>query len=345
MGVMRSIAGYPKHYDSPTRYDVRDLMMEDRDLVLEDGDLVMVEGAAGLGQSIALSLSAYFADLSDPQGFEERVRLQGAPRPEFSSGRRRALTAQTLWEMENAPETRTTDSRGMALPERIDAAISEASAYLAAVFDVRTDGHDVEIDYHAFGYEPHVLRLDGLVPRPGSTSGWKRAFPIRRESLLEVEDLQHRLVAYAKENPEFVRQLHWRTFERLVAELLEAAGWEVLELTRGSKDRGVDIYAALPGTGGSTIAVIDCKKYCDKIGVETVRSVAGLKLQHNAAVGMLVTTSYYTSGARDLERNELSAHVQLHDFDQVKEWLAAHQWTNVSGLYLPNSRFSKDSTG
>ena len=91
------------------------------------------------------------------------------------------------------------------------------------------------------------------------------------------------------------------------------------------------------------MAVIDCKQYGPKIGVDKVRAIAGLKLQHQAKVGMLVTTSYFTSGARDLERNELHDHVQLHDFDQVKQWLATHEWQCASGLYLPKSRFSADT--
>ena len=60
---LRSIAGYPKHFASSVRYEGKNLMMEDGDLVIEDGDLLLVEGAAGVGQSIAHSLSAYFADL------------------------------------------------------------------------------------------------------------------------------------------------------------------------------------------------------------------------------------------------------------------------------------------
>jgi hypothetical protein len=235
-------------------------------------------------------------------------------------------------------------------PERIllqdrqrGAAIDEVSEYLESVLDVRHNGHDIEVDYRPFGYETHVLRIDGIIPFPGLKLGWKRALPIRRQSLIEVEDLTHRLIAHAKEDPSLLKCVQWRTFERIIAELLEAAGWHVLELTRGSKDGGVDIYAAFPTSNGSALAVIDCKRYEDKIGVEKVRAIAGLKLQHQANVGMLVTTSYFTSGALALERNELRDHVQLHDFDQVKQWLAMHEWQCVSGLYLPKSRFSADA--
>lgn len=97
----------------------------------------MIEGAAAIGQYIGFSLAAYFADLSDPERFSERVRLQGAPRPGAYSGRIEELGPHALWEMENNTETRTTDPRGMSVKERIDAAVDEVSAYLESVLDVR----------------------------------------------------------------------------------------------------------------------------------------------------------------------------------------------------------------
>ena len=343
---LRSLVGYPRRFASPTRYVGKDVMLEDGDFVREEEeDWAMIEGAAAIGQYIGFSLAAYFADLSDPERFSERVRLQGAPRPGAYSGRIEELATHTLWEMENNAKTRTTDPRGMSVKERIDAAVDEVSAYLESVLDVRYNGHDIEIDYHPFGYDTHVLRIDGLVPVPGlDVVGWKRPLPIRRHSLHEVEDLTHRLIAHAKEDPGLLQDVDWRTFERIIAELLAAAGWRVLELTRGSKDDGVDIYAALPTPNGSSLAVIDCKRYGPKIGVEKVRAIAGLKFQHQADFGVLVTTSYFTSGARALERNQLRDHVRLYDFDRVKQWLAMHEWQcGESGLYLPKSRFSADS--
>jgi hypothetical protein len=330
-------------------------MLEDGDFVREEeGDWAMIEGAAAIGQSIAFSLSSYFADLSDPEGFSKRVQLQGAPRPEAPrsgtyADRHEGFLAQTLWEMENNEEFRTTDPRDISVEQRIGAAINELSEYLESVLDVRFNGHDIEIDYHAFGYETHVLRIDGIVPVPGSSLvGWKRPLPIRRQSLLEVEDLTHRLIAHAKEDPDLLKGVPWRTFERIIAELLQTAGWRVIELTRASKDDGVDIYAALPTPNGSSLAVIDCKRYGPKIDVETVRAVAGLKFQHQsdfgAEFGVLVTTSYFTSGARALEQKQLRDHVRLYDFDRVKQWLAMHDWQcGKSGLYLPKSRFSKEA--
>ena len=94
-----------------------------------------------------------------------------SPRPSSSSGALEEFTAQTLWEFEHSEELRTTDPRGMDVKERVDAAIGESSKVLESVLDVRFNGHDIESDYRPFGHEPHVLRVDGLVPRPGAAFG------------------------------------------------------------------------------------------------------------------------------------------------------------------------------
>jgi len=312
-----------------------------RGVVTVNGSLSTIEGAPAVGQAIALGLSDYFADFHDPEGVKARLLLQGAPKPRISTGSIEEFSAQTLWEMENQPELCTVDPREMSVDERIQASIQRVSEFLDGVLDVRFNGRDVEIDYCPTGHDTHVLRIDGLIPEEGRPFAFN-SLPIRRSSLITVEDLSHRLFAHLKHTPEFVHQIHWRTFERLIAEILEVEGWEILKLTRGSKDGGVDIYAARPGdTDGSTLAVIDCKKYRGRVGVDRVRSIAGLKLQHNASVGILITTSYFTAGARDLERNQLREHVKLHDFTSIKSWLTKHRWKQEGELYLPESRFSR----
>ncbi len=104
------------------------------------------------------------------------------------------------------------------------------------------------------------------------------------------------------------------------------------------------LYDTMPlGNGHSALSVIDAKLYSNPIGPQWVRSVAGLKLQEKADFGMLVTTSYFTKGARDLEHNELKDHVRLEDFETVVKWLAGHRWKKTGGIYLPESRFSEPS--
>ena len=119
-GKLKSLAGYPRRFDSSTRYDGKDLMLEDGDLVL----------------------------------------------------------------------------RRMPLEERIDAVFDEVSQYLTSVLDVRTNGHDIEIDYQPFGYETHVLRVDVCVA----------AFAVHQGDLPYQPDYRCSVIAFA---PYVERRRRW----------------------------------------------------------------------------------------------------------------------------------------
>ncbi|HEY9217258.1 MAG TPA: restriction endonuclease [Phenylobacterium sp.] len=111
-----------------------------------------------------------------------------------------------------------------------------------------------------------------------------------------LERIERRLVT--------LDDLSWREFEELIAQMLEADGYEV-ELTRGSKDGGVDVVAIKDlGEAGLFKSVWQAKKnrLDRKVGLSVVRELADTRLEHAATKAMLVTTSYLTSGA--IERVE-----------------------------------------
>jgi restriction system protein len=97
-------------------------------------------------------------------------------------------------------------------------------------------------------------------------------------------------------------------FEHLVRQIFEAMGmqgWTTLP----SKDDGVDgvVVNPTPFVGGLTI--VQAKRYKDVVGVSHIRELAGAMEEKKAGHGILVTTSWYTSGgwqkARDHGRIEL----------------------------------------
>ena len=94
-------------------------------------------------------------------------------------------------------------------------------------------------------------------------------------------------------------ELSWRQFEKLVSQLLESDGYEV-ELTRGTKDDGVDIIAVKDMKEAGLYKVVwQAKKnrVSRKIGISTIRELADVRNQFGASKGILVTTSFLTSGA------------------------------------------------
>lgn len=114
--------------------------------------------------------------------------------------------------------------------------------------------------------------------------------------------------------------LSWRQFEILVSELLESDGYKI-ELMAGTKDNGIDIVAIKDlGEHGLFKALWQAKKYrADRrIGIETIRELADVRSEHKASKGIIVTSSFLTSGAlqrvqRDqymlgkVDRNDLTA--------------------------------------
>ena len=100
--------------------------------------------------------------------------------------------------------------------------------------------------------------------------------------------------------------LSWREFERLTAELLSRDGYEV-ELMQGSKDGGVDVIGTKTvGAVGTFKVLLQAKKYSShrKVGLSIVRELADTVRELRASKGVLITTSYLTSGA--LERIQLN---------------------------------------
>ncbi len=98
--------------------------------------------------------------------------------------------------------------------------------------------------------------------------------------------------------------LTWRQFEKLVAVLLEADGYEV-ELMRGTKDGGVDVVATKNlGPSGYFKGLWQAKKLAGsrRVGISTIRELADTRDEFGASKGLIVTSTFLTKGA--LERVE-----------------------------------------
>jgi restriction system protein len=157
-----------------------------------------------------------------------------------------------------------------------------------------------------------ILTPDGEPQRdPGSLS--KVEFSVR-----EVDDL---LISELATRPELMHQLSPRKFEEFVAELYSRSGFEV-ELTRPSKDGGVDIYAVQRAPFGSFLTVVDCKRHrADRpIQVGLVRGLYGTVMETGASAGAIATTSYFTKGAKAFQ-DERKHRIGLQDFVSLRQML------------------------
>ena len=136
-----------------------------------------------------------------------------------------------------------------------------------------------------------------------------------------VRAISDALIARLAREPRLMYELDWRKFEELVAELYDREGYDV-ELTRGSRDSGVDIYAIHRAPYASFLTVIDCKKYHARhpVGVELVRQLRSAAGDHRAHMGVIATSSYFTKGAK--EYAQADEHILgLQDFVSIHEML------------------------
>lgn len=126
-------------------------------------------------------------------------------------------------------------------------------------------------------------------------------------------------------NPELVRGLDPRDFEKLIADLLATLEFENIILTPCSHDGGRDVIATKFISGIPLLFSFECKRYDAKIGVEIMRGLLG-SVAHGhtkANKGVLVTTSTFTRDARDFIVSEPL--VDGKDFNDLVVWLNVYK--------------------
>lgn len=122
-------------------------------------------------------------------------------------------------------------------------------------------------------------------------------------------------------NPGDIHRLTPREFEELIAYLLEKLGYEV-DLTKQTRDGGVDIFAVRKEAIGEFLTIVDCKKYSVNrpIGIELVRGLYGTLNIEKASHAMIATTSRFTSDAKQFEAQH-RFQVSLKDHSDILNWM------------------------
>ena len=151
--------------------------------------------------------------------------------------------------------------------------------------------------------------------------------PLTRESeeyrrvVVDVSSVNAELLRLLKREPESAWKLPPRKFEEIVAEILSKQGYEV-SLTPASGDGGFDMYAARKDGLGKFLYLVECKRYVppSKVGVEIVRSLYGVVQTQRATAGAIVTTSFFTGGAEQFQR-EVQHQLHLHNYIVLQKWI------------------------
>jgi len=141
------------------------------------------------------------------------------------------------------------------------------------------------------------------------------------EKIVTLNEISNDLYKELLNNPDLLKTLNWRVFEKLLADILESFNYEI-ELMQGTKDGGVDIIAFRNhGVFGGEKYIVQAKRYKDnKVQVEPVRNLLFIHNDQKATKSCLATTSSFTKGAIDLA-NQYKWQMELKDFNDIKSWI------------------------
>lgn len=179
-------------------------------------------------------------------------------------------------------------------------------------WDIRTGDVPEESSSEDFGssssgihsFQPYIVRyqldqIRELVEKSFALATKSKSIP-SESRLIRLDVVNIALYKALLEHPELLKVLDWRVFEELLADILKSLGFTI-ELQRGTKDRGIDLFAIkkddILGAHGY---LLQAKRYKHKVGVEPVRQLLFLHSHYRATKSCLATTAEFTRGAWQL---------------------------------------------
>ena len=138
-----------------------------------------------------------------------------------------------------------------------------------------------------------------------------------------ISIVDEKLVAYFQRHPHRMIELSPLQFEELIREIVDGFGWKAT-LTSQTADGGYDILA-FDHHELNNKYLIECKRYKERpVGIVPVRALLGVTTHEKATKGILVTTSRFTKGAKELF-DEHEWRLEGRDFQGLLEWLELYQ--------------------
>jgi restriction system protein len=141
----------------------------------------------------------------------------------------------------------------------------------------------------------------------------------------EKDFLEQKFIDYLAVNGHEIELIHWRNFERFVAEYFKKQGYEV-KLGPGSNDGGVDIRIYKSGSDALEF-LIQCKRHkaSNKVDIETVKSFYTDVKFEDATEGIIATTGYVAPGGKKVCQTR-GYNIRFAENENVKKW-AKDMWT------------------
>lgn len=163
-------------------------------------------------------------------------------------------------------------------------------------------------------------------------NGERKKREYRDISLGEVE---MGLLSALRKDPHLLNTVDPRSYEYAIAVFLKELGFSKVNLTRFTKDNGVDIYASYSESNKDFSVVVEVKKHRDNVGIEIVDRICGAMRRSNADKALIVTSSSITNTVKKLY-NVHSHYMSCLDYDLITDFLssAPSSWVkSPSGLW------------
>lgn len=113
-------------------------------------------------------------------------------------------------------------------------------------------------------------------------------------------------------------------FEHLIRDLLEAMGYEDVQVTRQSGDRGVDVIATVQFGITTITEVVQVKRQRTSVARPVLDQLRGALPLHKAIRGTIVTLSTFTQGCKEVALYPGAAPITLIDGDRLMALLIQH---------------------
>ena len=114
-------------------------------------------------------------------------------------------------------------------------------------------------------------------------------------------------------------------FEGLVKDLLEAMGYEDVEVTKASGDKGVDVVANVQFGITTITEVVQVKRHKGNIGRPTLDQLRGALPYHKAIRGTLITLGNFSKGCKEAALYPGAAPIGLINGDKLIDLMVEHE--------------------
>jgi hypothetical protein len=208
--------------------------------------------------------------------------------------------------------------------------VSEYPIGIENYFEFSTTGVDIIeaprfMEFTSQDYSYHDRWYYDEIPDPDlDTSPSKLILPEHGIINARLNEGVAELILEIQKRNELIYEIDPRKFEELIAHVFRNHGFAV-DLTKRTRDGGQDIIAMRYDLGIPCKYIIECKKYApkNKVGVELVRSLAGVQATIGANKAVLATTSTFTKEAKKFAStiHTSQIYLDLKDYNDVMRWI------------------------